>query len=634
MKQDKRRNKLVHLGSYFALQTIAFSNLKQSDEIRNLAAKYCNKEQNRRPLFQVQGFIAQTANVMLLIINASDHSEGIDAFTKDVAAISEGSEVFNGVELSNESSNMSQQETGISIFIFKGKSLDDFEQLVRVSNLSGVIRCIISPIEYEIRVICRADSAGAFYKESSGQNTAPPTTPIIFDYSWTEPAYPVEKRENRYRKYDAVWAQHNEALINTAVFLNNRVAKLEDFICTRDSQSRAIIDLRLPLATFRENLEMIIAGARDYEKQVSKPKLSMAGSLDVISNYVLYAEKQINVLEIFLEQRRSGLVNQNQVESCPSGAIMPLDGVAHYCGRVMEYTLGTIPQNRRQWAVLLGQYLRLIDAPEFRGVFHFDVSWLASDVFSRIKKSGGNIEKQGAQIGIIEFPRMWLFRSGSFPLIAWAISHDYSSGGWVDELKNEFQVEVEQESTKLRKDTGSSSRLTDLNIADIAKDLSYDLVSIYMLGPSYVYALARFGMLGKMGGLDWTGLTRYTGAISRDLIRLRINLRILKSLGLKVPFFSNAFSSIRKGLSGYNLKNILEQQGPIIRKRYEFSVREVMPSLIRGEVDEWEPDLILNALWYGVAERAKYGYVNEAAVFWSLIRWGVNRPEADLTDYT
>lgn len=151
-----------------------------------------------------------------------------------------------------------------------------------------------------------------------------------------------------------------------------------------------------------------------------------------------------------------------------------------------------------------------------------------------------------------------------------------------------------------------------------------------MLGPAYVYSLARFGLLGRIGGLDWTGLAKYAGAISEVLVRLRLDLRILKSLGLEVPFFTAAFSPVRKGVSGRILKDLLERQGPIVRERYELSVRKVMPSLIEGKVEGWAPDLILNALWRGVAERGKY--VNEAAVFWSLMRWGANRPEADLAD--
>jgi len=78
------------------------------------------------------------------------------------------------------------------------------------------------------------------------------------------------------------------------------------------------------------------------------------------------------------------------------------------------------------------------------------------------------------------------------------------------------------------------------------------------------------------------------------------------------------------------LKGLLERQGRIIRERYELSVHKVMPDLIGGNVGEWAPDLVLNALWRGVAERRKY--VNEAAVFSSLMRLGANRPEFDLLD--
>lgn len=618
----------MRLRNYFALQTIVLSDVNYRNEIRSLAAKYCNTEQNQRPLKKVEGFTGQTANAMLLIIDGGNHPEGIEAFTKEVATVCEKSEVFRGVELLGESSQMSQYETGITIVVLSAGGIDEFEQCSRVPDMNGVVRCIISPVEYEARVICRADSVGVLCKELDGEWVPSPTAPIVFKYAWTEYQRPEHDEGGRRGRYDVIWAQLNEALINTAVSLRERIARLEVYVGTEVPRSRAIIDLRLPLATFRENLEMLIAGARTYQERVPESKLSMAGPLDMISNYVLRVERQVSVLEKFLEQRGTGVESEEWGGSRADGAIMALDGVAHFCGRIIEHTHGTSSTERRQWAVLLGQQVRLIDAPEFRGMLPIDTSWTAPGASFRI--SGRRSNRQGAHIGIIEFPRRWRLRSGSFPLIAWAVSHDYGSGGWADDAIDELQVEVERESTMLRKDTGASSALTIVNTTDLARDVFHDLISISMLGPAYVYSLARFGLLGRIGGLDWTGLAKYAGAISEDLVRLRLDLRILKSLGLEVPFFTDAFSPARKEVSGRKLKDILDRQGPIVQKRYEFSVREVMPSLIRGEVEGWAPDLTLNALWRGVAERGKH--VNEAAVLWSLMRWGANRPEVDLAD--
>jgi hypothetical protein len=222
-------------------------------------------------------------------------------------------------------------------------------------------------------------------------------------------------------------------------------------------------------------------------------------------------------------------------------------------------------------------------------------------------------------------------RCGSYPLIAWAVAGDYGSGAWGDEVIAELEVEVETESARLKKESGAVSNLTAESAHKLAERLFRDLIAISMMGPAYVYALARFGFLGRTGQMDWKGLGRYGGVVGEELVRLRLDLRMLKSLGLTVPFFTVAFSPVRKGLSSSKLKGLLERQGRIIRERYELSVHKVMPDLIGGNVGKWAPDLVLNALWRGVAERRKY--VNEAAVFWSLIRLGANRPEFDPLDH-
>jgi hypothetical protein len=120
------------------------------------------------------------------------------------------------------------------------------------------------------------------------------------------------------------------------------------------------------------------------------------------------------------------------------------------------------------------------------------------------------------------------------------------------------------------------------------------------------------------------------GVVSDGLVRLRLNLRILKWLEFKIPFFTNAFPPVGPALSGRKLGPYLEGPGHVLRKRYEFACGEVMDSLRAGKIEGWAPDLVLNALWRAVADRG--GYLNEASVFWSLSKWGHGRPEPDLAE--
>lgn len=623
---------VLRLGDYAAIQTLRISTSDVSTEVRALARAACHSSERRLRLSRVESFYHAHGS-LLLLVNAGHHPESIEPFTKSVALLGRDSIVFSGVEAGNAlpAPAIGVSEGKLVLVVIGADTLDELGRLVALASVSGATHSLVSPTMLEGRLLCPTHLLDALFRRL-GMDTPPPPAMALLPHEgqWLEEQLADTHTGRRQAPYDPVWAQINEASISAAATLLERITDLE---ALAKSPSFRGIDLRLPIGTYRQTLAMLASEARRHRAGARRRSVSIAGQIDAISGYVDQAQKQVALLTAVIEQRR-GLPRSGNQEGLQFGtACSALDGVAHYCGRALEHTLGTKASDRRQWISVLGERVGLVEAAEFRGVSPLDMSWTSPGSTFVVSWGPGEPTgaQPGAQIGVVEFPRHWALRSGSYPLVAWALSREYRLADEAHSaVRSELMEEVEREVHRLRRKSVAAELADSAGVAEIAEALLRDIISVSLVGPCYVYALARFGLLGRLGGLDWNGLGRHVGVASDGLVRLRLNLRILKALGIRIPFFTNAFPAVGPAVSGRKLGPYLEGQGHVLRERYEFASGKVMESLRAGRVEGWAPDLVFNALWRAVAERG--AYLNEASVFWSLAKWGHARPEPDLAE--
>jgi len=164
-----------------------------------------------------------------------------------------------------------------------------------------------------------------------------------------------------------------------------------------------------------------------------------------------------------------------------------------------------------------------------------------------------------------------------------------------------------------------------------------DLICTRVMGPAYVYALARFGLRGTLatGDVSSSALLRLgrhelltseqfgelAGRLANTRERLSVCLSTLETAGLQIRSLSSLLLD-QSPLGPLENSIIAEVDRLIVRKPYNAScqkeAQDLASVLSRGQIAEGRPVLLLNALWYAVTNRKLY--LNEPALVLTLAR--------------
>ena len=467
---------------------------------------------------------------------------------------------------------------------------------------------VLSPSRLELWLLRDAPTSVAESSQSGSSVTQ-------FVHEWTECAPQGSPRTmtRRRRKYDAIRAQRNESLFSGPSTLQVAIDELERTALTQDPTSFAAIDLRRGLSALRKNIDNWTGSIPDENPGW------VAGSIDMISGSVSYARKVVDLLDRLLQQR------VRPPRDIELGPVVALDAVASFCGMTLaQYEKSSDAEIR--WHVVMGERISSAEFPELAGGMTINSAWTSTFAFNVLTFGADNPPseeiKKSPQVRVVEFPQQFMLRAGSYPLIAQALAvHHVRPFDYRDrfsELESELRDNIDLEVRRFRK---RGHKLThDLNdsVELLAYQLHVDLYAFLLMGPAYVYAMARFDLLGKMGALDWINTGAPSKSFQLELLRLRLNLRLMRTFGIEAPFYTKSFAPVRENLHGKNLAELIGSNRVNLSKRYNFAVTQVSQCLADGQIlVDTDPDLLLNALWRAVATRGRY--VNEAATFLSIV---------------
>ncbi|HWH08125.1 MAG TPA: hypothetical protein VNX21_02930, partial [Candidatus Thermoplasmatota archaeon] len=218
-------------------------------------------------------------------------------------------------------------------------------------------------------------------------------------------------------------------------------------------------------------------------------------------------------------------------------------------------------------------------------------------------------------VGLVEVPATTLDRLGSYPLMAGCVAEfiikrtprlvgdlvDFLSKDDLPKVLRPFRI-PEQVTPQV-----------GANVATVASDL----VASAICGPSYLYALARFGLpfLPSSGAVG--GSTDHHDYYARQIARLHFCASVLVTMDLEFRFASRALDLTSVRLPASLVMSVGSSiSAPYTDRLHALAIEKVQPALIRGELFQAEPRVVLNALWDAVS--GKKGYANEMSAAHAL----------------
>jgi hypothetical protein len=237
---------------------------------------------------------------------------------------------------------------------------------------------------------------------------------------------------------------------------------------------------------------------------------------------------------------------------------------------------------------------------------------------------------------VLWYPRAWSLRAGALPLIAHELGHilverhPETVRNVVEWLMKRSESDIRRRQRALAERASSAGFMNNglaagaTIIRDLqtmrdfqrvvrrrAEELLCDWVGAALVGPAYVFALARFA-LGELSPSERD---------LREFPSLKLRLETCKSLlaqmDITVPLRTSLFTIKRCGLPAGILESLVEMGLTLYtREEHEAALERCVPALSKGSILRSSAPLLLNALWSGVVKRK--AYINEVALYFSL----------------
>ena len=230
--------------------------------------------------------------------------------------------------------------------------------------------------------------------------------------------------------------------------------------------------------------------------------------------------------------------------------------------------------------------------------------------------------RDDSPVSLISFPQRLTFRAGALPSLGHAVAHlvaDLHGAGihLCDQFDPHVGPPIDPQTLVPTNDTGWPGWSYELrhehmeSLRHSLLEVLADLLACLLLGPAYVFAMARFatGALHRL----------YPRGPALD-VRLQTCLEFLATRRMPISFESSFLSSRPHA----DLTVLFEAATQMVEHPYTLTdhaqALDVQAALQAGTIVNAEPAVVLNALWEAVSRRAPY--VNEAAVVLSVL----NRP--------